>query len=78
MGPIANHLFWPTTWERTLLDPRGKVDCERFVAVMVHRIRAEEGSPDEVQRFVLLLGTGLNYEFMRPALPLIPELRDDK
>ena len=73
-GPIADHFFVPDTWTSLLSSPLHWIKYKRFVAVMVHRIRAEESSPDEVQKFATLLGTKWYYGFMKPALPLIPEL----
>ena len=53
----------------------GKFQYGKFVAVMVHRIRGEESCIKEVHNFAELLSTERDVEFMRPAVPLIPELR---
>lgn len=75
LGTIAEKFFWACTWEPRLSEPVGKVQYGKFVAVMVHRIRGEESCIKEVHHFVELLSTERNLEFMRPAVPLIPELR---
>ena len=77
LGTIAESLFWASTWESKLSEPMGKVQYGKFVAVMVHRIRGEESSITEVHHFAELLGIERNHDFMRPAVPLIPELRYD-
>ncbi len=75
LGKIANKFFWASTWEAKLSEPVGKIQYGKFVAMMVHRIRGEESCIEEVHHFAELLGTERNREFMRPAVPLIPELR---
>ena len=77
LGKIADKFFFESTWEPRLSEPMGKVQYAKFVAVMVHRIRGEESCVREVHRFAALLSTERNHDFMRPAVPLIPELRYD-
>lgn len=75
LGKIAGMFFCANTWEARLSEPVGKVQYGKFVAVMVHRIRGEESCIKEVHHFAELLSTERNVEFMRPAVPPIPELR---
>lgn len=77
LGKIAEKYLMESTWEPRLLEPTGKIQYAKFVAVMVHRIRGEESCITEVHRFAGLLSTERNHEFMKPAVPLIPELRYD-
>jgi len=75
LGKIAEKYFWVSTWESRISEPMGKFQYGKFVAVMVHRIRGEESCIKEVHNFAELLSTERDVEFMRPAVPLIPELR---
>ena len=77
LGRIAEKYFLESTWELRLLEPTGRIQYAKFVAIMVRRIRGEESCIREVHRFAGLLSTERNHGFMKPAVPLIPELRHD-
>ena len=77
LGKIADKFFFESTWAPRLLEPMGKVQYAKFVAIVIHRIRGEESCVREIHRFAELLSTERDHEFMKPAVPLIPELRHD-
>lgn len=76
LGLINRRYFEPTTWEPLLSTEIGRGQYGKFVASMIGRIRVKESSYDEIRKFVHLVATEHNWEFMRVAMPYLPELKE--
>ena len=76
LGFINHKYFEPATWEPLLSTEMGRGQYGKFVASMIDRIRLKESSSDEVRRFIRLVATEHNWDFMKVAMPYLPELRE--
>lgn len=76
LGIISRDFFEPAKWESLLSTEMGRGQYSRFVASMVERIRAKESSYDEIRSFVHLIATEHNWDFMKVAMPYLPELKE--
>ena len=76
LGLVNRRYFETATWEHLLGHEMGRFQYEQFVACMVERIRAKECSLDEIRSFVHLVASSANRDFLRLALPYLPELKE--
>ena len=76
LGVISRKYLEPATWEPLLSTEMGRGRYGKFVASMVERIRAKESNYDEIRNFVHLVATEHNWDFMRVAMPFLPELKE--
>lgn len=76
LGFINRKYFEPTTWEPLLSTEMGRAQYSKFVASMIDRIRVKESSYDEIRNFVHLVATEHNWDFMKVAMPYLPELKE--
>lgn len=76
LGVINRKYFEPATWEPLLSTDMGRGQYSKFVTSMIERIRAKESSCDEIRSFVHLVATEQNWDFMRVAMPHLPELKE--
>ena len=70
--------FEPATWEPLLGSEMGRGQYGKFVALMVERIRSKESSYEEIRSFVRLVATEHNWDFMKVALPFLPQLEEQE
>ena len=76
LGVIGQKYFESGTWEPLLTTEVGRGQYTRFVASMIERIRLKESSYDEIRSFVHLVATEHNWDFMKVAMPYLPELKE--
>ena len=76
LGIINRKYFDPATWEPLLNTAAGRGQYSKFVTLMVERIRSKESSCDETRNFVNLVATERNWDFLKVAMPHLPELTE--
>lgn len=76
LGTINKRYFEPATWETLLTCEMGRGQYSKFVALMMERIRTKESTYDETKSFVSLVATEHNWDFMKVAVPYLPELKE--
>ena len=76
LGVINRKYFESTTWEPSLSTEFGRGQYGKFVALMIERIRFKESSYDEIKSFVHLVAAEHNCDFMKVAMPYLPELKE--
>lgn len=76
LGFINRKYFEPATWEPLLRTAMGRGQYGKFVASMIERIRVKESSYDEIRNFVHLVATEQNWDFLKVAMPYLPELKE--
>ena len=69
---IKPRCFVPATWEP--LNAEGKVEYGKFVAWMIERVQRNECTSLEIKKFVHLIATEHNWDFMNVAMPHLPKL----
>ena len=69
---VRPRYFEPAAWEP--LSAVGKVQYGKFVAGMIERVQHNVCSWLEVRRFVHLIATEHNWDFMNVAMPHLPVL----
>ena len=77
LGIINRKYFEPATWDPLLSTEMGRTQYGKFVSAMVERIHIKESNFDEIRSFVHLVGTEHNWDFMRIAMPYLPELKEE-
>ena len=76
LGVINRKYFETATWDPLLSTEMGRGQYGKFVTSMIERIRAKESNFDEIRSFVHLVATEHNWDFMRVAMPYLPELKE--
>lgn len=76
LGAINPQCLQPQKWEHLLKDEFGRGQYTRFITRMLNRIRFEESNREEVDLLADLIGDKDNPEFLRVAIPWIPELKE--
>jgi len=75
-GSLDPKRLQPETWKSLLLSDMGRGQYRKFVTQILNRIRYEESNLDEIKQFADMIGSKENPDFMRVAIPAIPELNE--
>ena len=76
LGVINRKYFSPDTWQPLLSTEMGRGQFSRFVASIIERIRVKESSYDEIRSFVHLIASEHDWDFLKLAMPHLPELKE--
>ena len=74
LGKVHPKVLKSATWIWCIDTFGGQCQYGKFVEAMMNRIRFEESNPEEIRRFVDLMATDENWNFLRVAQSHIPEL----
>ena len=72
--PIPAVMFEPENWFETMKTVTGQAQYARFCGMVLSYMREGQSEVDEVERFLRLVGTEGNDEFLQAPVRLMPEL----
>ncbi len=74
LGKVHPKVLESATWVERIDTFGGQCQYGKFVEAMMNRIRFEESNLQEIRRFIDLVATDENWNFLRVAQSRIPEL----
>ena len=69
---VESKYFQPAKWESLLCDDFGRKRYGTFIEAMIRRITLNASNNDEIEQLVVLVTPEHNGEFLRVALPYLP------